>query len=382
MADNIVEFRLEDSGDNNNRLSRDSSPSSYSSTHSPPRIGYNAQSSGSVSPSLIQTIRSVLEGAPRSSTPTVSGNLGYSPRSSSVIPRSSTFEDAEFTFTPNPSSTTPRVSNGGLPPISPTGVGFPLGSPQNPYNASAVTGGVPGASGGGVPPNRINIPSPASPPGGPGGIGGAVTSAATAALLITATHLAIEGFRELAIVSHKLYEALTDLADTLAPFNQQLAISKALSSVMLLEADIRNANRLGPELAKFTDAQAEFRVALKDAAGLILQPTLPIATEIMKSVADMAKVIEGMGMLVNKLDPETVRAITQILLQQLPFIGPLLQHISFIADIVRLFEEKQDPNLLTEIDQFLDPANFAAGFRQQKNPTNIQFPVIPGRRGI
>lgn len=246
-------------------------------------------------------------------------------------------DDAAFSFTPR----------GG----SPTGSG---GSPT-------------GGSGGG-PPTGVGLPTPAGSPPPTGS--GIIAAAAGIGMAAVAARLVYDAFVALVAVSRRVYEDLEKLADQLAPFNQQLIFSKAMSHVLMLEADMRNAQRLGPGLAEFTNIQTEMRVAMKDAAGMFLEPVIPIINEGLSYLADIAVIAKAIAR--YSPEPETVSWFMGILRQFAPAVGglpALLAHISDIADVIRMYDKPEQSQILNDLENFLDPVQFAADFQ-------------PGPRGI
>lgn len=81
-----------------------------------------------------------------------------------------------------------------------------------------------------------------------------------------------------------LSEAFAGTAQRLSGYNGALAEATALARVKAMQQDIKQAENLGPELAKFTSQKAELDARINDSLAEISKEFLPTALESLKQV--------------------------------------------------------------------------------------------------
>ena len=98
---------------------------------------------------------------------------------------------------------------------------------------------------------------------------------------------------------HSFANALDGTARKLAPFNAELSAAVAQSNIRQLQGDIRRAEMLGPDLAKFMDAKSKASQNLQDQMARLLVMTLPRMTNIMDTLDEritfMSLLVEAIG---------------------------------------------------------------------------------------
>lgn len=95
----------------------------------------------------------------------------------------------------------------------------------------------------------------------------------------------------------KVYDAANKLSDRLAPYSPSLAVARAEADVRQTLGDMRRANYLGTDLARFTAAQSQFSQSGQDLLANILKPLVPLVTSILNGltlITDILNVLVDM----------------------------------------------------------------------------------------
>jgi hypothetical protein len=128
------------------------------------------------------------------------------------------------------------------------------------------------------------------------------------------------------------FRALDRTADRLAPFSAALSQAQAEAELAALEGNIRRADLLGEDLAKFVEARSKLSETAQDALAALLKPLIPIATDILEWLIRAVDFV--MADLPNIIIDNTngiIRALNEVL-DHLPLVGentiPLLDRIA------------------------------------------------------
>jgi len=87
-------------------------------------------------------------------------------------------------------------------------------------------------------------------------------------------------------------EALLQTAQRLAPFSADLSVANAMREVAQVTGDIRRAQQLGPDLARFVEAQSRLSQAGQDTLATLLRPLIPRFTALVEGLAGALEVVD------------------------------------------------------------------------------------------
>lgn len=107
-----------------------------------------------------------------------------------------------------------------------------------------------------------------------------------------AVGLALTG---MASAAKGVYDGLQRTADRLAPFSAQLTVAQVQADIRQLMTDMRKAQQLGPELAKFVEQSSKAREKYDDAVTRLQLKLLPIATELIEILTGILNFFAGLG---------------------------------------------------------------------------------------
>lgn len=183
---------------------------------------------------------------------------------------------------------------------------------------------------------------------GPSAAGSKLATLAAAAgpaavAVATLTAAAVAG----GVAIKKIAEGLDSEAHRLAKFSPQLAGATATNDIRLLFADLRRANQVGPQLARFENRFGRGQEALMDLQTQMLKVLLEIEEE-------LAPLIEA-AIATAKTTAEHVPQIAQFVLQTAkianPKLGLILDAITIISRIAKKWAPKEpDPPM---VDPFM-----------------------------
>jgi hypothetical protein len=132
--------------------------------------------------------------------------------------------------------------------------------------------------------------------------------------------------------SVKQFGALTRELDATtkryAQYNPQLAVSDAMRDMRMTLGDLRRAQVVGPNLAKYNDATSRLENQLEDAKAALLNQLLPVVTAIVEGISDVVTGVEA-------------TAVAVALLAEHPF-DPVLVGKELARVMDRLNKEKMD----------------------------------------
>lgn len=157
-----------------------------------------------------------------------------------------------------------------VPPTSPSGTGTKPPSTGGP--------GVPPTSGGGAtpPPPPPNVPAPSA-------LGAAAPYVTVFAVAIVAATTALKA----------LVDVIHKAENQYANYSPQIAQAQAYEIIRQTQGDLRRAQEIAPEMAKYIKARADLEQRYEDAKVRILNQLLPLVTRLAVVTEQIIPVIEG-----------------------------------------------------------------------------------------
>lgn len=220
--------------------------------------------------------------------------------------------------------------------------------------AGAAAGAAGGAGGGAI--TGAAIGTAAAP--GPGTVAGAAIGALAG---ISAGQLLGEAFSELVETVQAVDKALMQMSKDAAQYNAQVAQAQATAELRDMVSQMQRAERLGPQLAEFTDVRSQLAVDFQDAITEVAGPITEIFTGILEIGRDIMDIIIPLAEASNSFYEWIKDA-----LGQLP--DAVKAFIAWFGVDKRDRDEKrakETEDVLKQIDDFLNPVLLARQFMDE-----------------
>ena len=91
----------------------------------------------------------------------------------------------------------------------------------------------------------------------------------------------------------KLNTSLEKVTESLGGLAPRVAVARAEREVAIIQAQLARGQRVGAELAEFTSAGTDFRVALKESIDRLIEIFAPLATEVLETLTRIFKVVNA-----------------------------------------------------------------------------------------
>lgn len=230
--------------------------------------------------------------------------------------------------------------------------------------------------------------------------GGALTGGAAAltgpiGLAIGAVALASLGAKEalssLADTVKSLDHDFTSLAAVAANFNTEASQAEADSRFRTLDAEIKRANKLGPDLATYVDKRTDLSVTMMELKADIAHLLLPAVTKIVEFVGRIAESVNlALDLFTESRDSiyKSLESLVDFTLAVAPII-PGGSIFSTFVWVLRKLEKwlpdvganQQDFGTLKQLMQFLNPDKMSK-FLQKTSPDLFNAPAPPAFSGV
>lgn len=155
----------------------------------------------------------------------------------------------------------------------------------------------------------------------------------------------------------KVSQAFLQQAKALAPYSGQISSAEARSDLKSIQADIREANELGPGLARMVDAEADLKQEMRE----LLLPIKRVVVSLLADRLEMMKkgfiIIENLPDIIDRVATDLGRAI--ILAAQGEWTKALESIADINATVGKLLEKTKEKNQGDLYDEFFGDA-FAA----------------------
>lgn len=259
---------------------------------------------------------------------------------------------------------------GAMPPAAPAAGG------NSALTAAAVGGAARAAT-------TLAVAAPAAPVAAGAAAGGAASAGVGAAAMA-----AVGGPVGLAIVVglgvvgfglKKVADAANKLSERLSPYSGSLAVARAQADVRQTLGDMRRANYLGTDLARFTTAQSNLSQSGQDLLASILKPLVPLVTKILDALTFVVDGINGMVAIITEIATFVGDLVTAI-----PGVSFLVDTADAMIETVKgIYKEirgnKSDD--LGDVEKMWGLLGMPMGFDAQRD-TDRRLQEIPGLPGI
>ncbi len=243
-----------------------------------------------------------------------------------------------------------------------------------------------GAGAGVTPPGPAMPTTPGAPPvqGGGGGRGGGrggggVAYGTGGAAGMFANFAALWSQIEFGLgVLDRLWQTLKavdqqflQMARDAAKYNGQVAAAEAMAEVRDLMAQLRRAEKLGPQLAGYVDTRSRFAEELHDLITDLSTALIPSMEAGVNSLRALVTLVQGFVTVAEKLNnilPENIDAIKWVIEAQEWHNNPIAKALKEMLLVARKFDKDEDtPMLLDQVRDFLDPVKQRTKFEGRRD---------------
>lgn len=182
-----------------------------------------------------------------------------------------------------------------------------------------------------------------------------------------------------------LSEAAVKRGEYLQRFNWDLAAANARRDVAMLGADIREANTLGPSLAKLTDAQTKFDTSLREALLPIKKALIEGLVPVMQYLSSRVQLVHELMIAMKESGSAYQEAIAQFASMGISGLPAIMASMENMPErIAQKIKDSKDKDLDTNVDAWWEKMFFALPPGNQAGvvPNIAQTPEVPMVRKV
>lgn len=172
---------------------------------------------------------------------------------------------------------------------------------------------------------------------------GAATALGKIPIVGQVAEAAIKAFGTGIKAASDVVDAFVERGKELSQFSAPLAIAGAQADIRSLFADIREAEALGPSLARLTDAQSRLSTDLRDMLLPIKQTLIENLGELLDYFRALIAILKAAGEAVGPAVAVATDPLRKLLAIIGPAVAPIQQHLKDIADAAKKDEEDDEP---------------------------------------